>query len=62
MNGKLTLHVHVWRLVHEMHKELGSVYEDLVSAVADGAVPPCALGARRNKHAGENKLILTLRV
>lgn len=39
----LTLHVHVWRLVHEMHEELSGVDEDLVSAVADGAIPPGAL-------------------
>lgn len=45
--GRLTLHVHVGRLVHEMHEELGGVDEDLVSAVSDGAVPPCALGYRR---------------
>lgn len=41
--GELTLHVHVRRLVHEVHEELGGVDEDLVSAVADGAVPPGAL-------------------
>lgn len=41
--GKLTLHVHVGCLVHEMHEELGGVDEDLVSAVPDGTIPPCAL-------------------
>lgn len=41
--GKLTLHVHVGCLVHEMHEELGGVDENLVSAVSDGAIPPCAL-------------------
>lgn len=41
--GEPTLHVHVRRLVHEVHEELGGVDEDLVSAVADGAVPPGAL-------------------
>lgn len=40
---QLTLHAHVGRLVHEVHEELGGVDEDLVSAVADGAVPPGAL-------------------
>lgn len=42
--GELTLHVHVRCLVHEVHEELGGVDEDLVSAVADGAIPPGALG------------------
>lgn len=41
--GKLTLHVHVGSLVHEMHEELGGVDEDLVTAVSDGAVPPRTL-------------------
>lgn len=41
--GKLTLHVHIRRLVHEVHEELRSVNEDLVPTVTDGAVPPCAL-------------------
>lgn len=48
----LTFHVHVRRLVHEVHEELRGVDEDLVSAVADGAVPPRSLGyreARREK-------------
>lgn len=43
MSNELTLHVHVGRLVHEMHEKLSGVDEDLVAAVADGAVPPCAL-------------------
>lgn len=35
-----------------MHEELGGVDEDLVSAVADGAVPPGALWGtgRKEKH------------
>lgn len=41
--SELTLHVHVGRLVHEVHEELGGVDEDLVSTVADGAIPPGAL-------------------
>lgn len=47
---KLTLHVHVGRLVHEMHEELGGVDEDLVSAVSDGAIPPCALCQRGDRQ------------
>lgn len=49
---KLTLHVHVGRLVHEMHEELGGVDEDLVTAVSDGAVPPRTLWQRRRKLKG----------
>lgn len=41
--GKLTLHVHIRRLVHEMHEELRSVDENLVSAVSNGAIPPRSL-------------------
>lgn len=41
--GKLTLHVHIGRLVHEMHEELCSVDENLISAVTNGAIPPCSL-------------------
>lgn len=54
--GELTLHVHVGCLVHEVHEELGGVDEDLVSAVADGAVPPGALwqmGRGKKKESGE---------
>lgn len=40
---ELTFHVHVGRLVQEMHKELRGVDEDLVSAVSDGAIPPRSL-------------------
>lgn len=49
--GELTLHVHVGRLVHEVHEELRGVDEDLVSAVADGAIPPGALwkGTKRKE-------------
>lgn len=42
-DGKLTLHVHVGRLVHKMHEQLRGVDEDLVSAVPDRAIPPCSL-------------------
>lgn len=39
-----------------MHEELGSVDEDLVSTVADRAVPPCALRYRkRNKQVDRNR-------
>lgn len=48
--GELTLHVHVRGLVHEVHEELGGVDEDLVSAVADGAVPPGALWQMSRKQ------------
>lgn len=41
--GKLTLHVHVGRLVHKMHEQLSGVDEDLVSAVSDRAIPPRSL-------------------
>lgn len=41
--GRLTLHVHVRSLVHEMHEELGGVDEDLVAAVPDRTIPPRAL-------------------
>ena len=41
--GELTFHVHVRRFIHEMHKELSGVDEDLVSTVADRAIPPRAL-------------------
>lgn len=54
--GELTLHVHVWRLVHEMHEELSGVDEDLVSAVADGAIPPGTLWQMgRKKWAGQER-------
>lgn len=54
--GELTLHVHVWRLVHEMHEELSGVDEDLVPAVADGAIPPGALWQMgRKKWAGQER-------
>lgn len=53
--GTLTLHVHVGRLVHEMHEELGGVDEDLVSTVSDGAVPPCALRYRRKNKKGRER-------
>lgn len=53
----LTLHIHVRCLVHKMHKELGGADEDLVSAVSDGAVPPCAL-----KHMGKTKRIKTIKL
>lgn len=48
--GKLTLHVHVGRLVHKMHEQLSSVDEDLVSAVSDRAIPPCSLRQGRKNY------------
>ena len=49
---RLTFHVHVGRLIHEVHEELGGVDEDLVSTVADGAIPPGALG--RGEREGDS--------
>lgn len=55
---ELTFHVHVGRLVQEVHEELRGVDEDLVAAVSDGAIPPRSLRhhserrQRGNKYAG----------
>lgn len=48
--GKLTLHVHVGRLVHKMHEQLSGVDEDLVSAVSDRAIPPRSLWRGRKNY------------
>lgn len=44
----LTFHVHCRCFVHKVHKKLSCVDQDLITTVADGTVPPCALNT--NAH------------
>lgn len=46
----LTFHVHRGRFVHKVHEELGCVNEDLITAVANGTVPPRTLKTQVHAH------------